>query len=834
MISLVQGTLPADRLQLILWVWCAIISVSFTAHSKANDTLPTEWTFVQQQIDQSEDNIRYVISGFVVDTESAEILIGATVYAPQIQTGTTTNRYGFFSITVPSDSIRLIISHVGYFPHVLDEALTQDLQLNIELSPELTELDELEVTTVGETSVESIQMSQIKLPVETIRALPVLAGETDIFKTLQLLPGVQSGREGTSGMYIRGGGVDQNLVLLDGVPIYNPNHLYGFLSIFNSDAIKDVTLITGGIPARYGGRLSSVIDLTMEEGNMKKFEGTASVGIIGSSFTIQGPIQKDRASFIVAARRTYLDLLVYPFLDETEKAGYYFYDASAKVNLIISNKDRVFLSFYAGRDRAYGLERRNIELSNIQYENRGNFGWRNLTTTMRWNRVWRSNIFSNTLLGLTRYRVGTGDQEETKQLDHLSNVETFYQSKFLSGITDIIGRADFDFVPNPSHDVRFGVGGTIYSYNTGTFSERQYGVSIAPVDTVYYPDYRIGAVEVHAYIEDEVRVHSNLSFNAGVRASSFLVRNQRYTSIEPRFNARWKFSEKIAFKTSFSILRQNSHLLPVANGLSLPLDLWVPATDQVRPQKATQVASGFAWNSRQRNYEVTAEGFYKWMDSLIEYSEGAVKTNISGDFWERQVETGRGWSYGGELLIRKNTGLISGWIGYSLTKSRRNFPSLNRGRTFPYWFDRLHDLSATAIWKLSSSVNLSAVWVYGTGQPVWLPVGQFYGYRHDPGGAKDFPGQNNSRLLTVYGDRNSVRMSDYHRLDLSVQMKRRLPWADRTLSFGTYNTYSRRNPFLLQTEKVNQNKNNRQESYLVFEEVSAFPIIPFVNYRLEF
>jgi len=785
---------------------------------------------VNQQQDKNDDQVRFVVSGFVVDAESAESLIGATVYAPEMRIGTTTNRYGFFSITVPTDSIRLIVSHVGYLPRAIDRILTEDVQLNIELNSKLTTLEELEVTAVGESVVEAVQMSQIKLPVETIRALPVLAGETDIFKTLQLLPGVQSGREGSAGLYIRGGSPDQNLVLLDGVTLYNPSHLYGFLSVFNSDAIKDVTLIKGGIPARYGGRLSSVIDLIMEEGNMKDFEGTASVGIIGSSFTLQGPIKRNRASFIVSARRTYIDLLIYPFLSKDAKAGYFFYDVSAKINYLISNQDRVYLSFYASRDYAYNRERLYQSFDSLRTENRGNLGWRNLTTTARWNRVWGAKFFSNALFGFTRYRIGTRDQEEIKKLNNLTATESFYGTEFSSGITDVTAKIDFDFVPNPVHYIRFGAGGTIHSYNTGIFSEREFGIDIAPIDTLYQPDYRTRATDLYAYVEDEVRVFSNLSLNVGVRASSFFVRGRRHDSLEPRFSIRWKFSESMALKNSFSALRQNSHLLPYVNGLSLPLDLWVPATEQVRPQSATQVASGFAWNSRQRTYEVTVEGFYKWMNSLIEYSEGARTSNVSGDFWESQIETGKGWSYGAELFIRKNTGMITGWIGYSLTKTGRNFPMLNQGRTFPSRFDRLHDVSATMIWRLSSRIDLSAVWVYGTGQAVWLPLGQFHGFRHDPGGTREFFGDNSMRLLPVYGDRNSIRMSAYHRLDLSIQLKRNMSWAQRILSFGAYNAYSRRNPFLLQTDEVNEKDLN----YLVFEEVNAFPVIPFVNYRLEF
>ncbi|MCY4159018.1 MAG: TonB-dependent receptor [Bacteroidetes bacterium] len=622
--------------------------------------LLTNGTFTSQQLEQSNKQNRSVISGFVVDAESYESLVGATVYVPEMGVGTTTNRYGFFSLSVAADSVRLIISHIGYLPRTLKQESTEDLQLNIELRPETTRLGEMEVVAVGESSVEAIQMSQIKLPVATIRALPVLAGETDVFKMLQLLPGVQSGREGTTGLYVRGGSSDQNLILLDGVTVYNPSHLYGFLSVFNSDAIKDVTLIKGGIPARYGGRLSSVIDLAMEEGNLKEFEGTASIGIIGSSFTFQGPVVKNRASFIVAARRTYLDLLVYPFLDEDEKAGYYFYDASAKINYITSRKDRVYLSFYTGRDRAYARERSN--LAPLWTQDRSEFGWRNLTVTARWNRVWGSKFFSNTLLGYTRYRAGTRSQQESGPFDDRSDVQFFYRNSYISGITDIIGRMEFDWALNSNHHIRFGLGGTTHAYNTGTLSEREFGIDIAPIDTVYHPDHQIRVLEVHAYIEDEVQLSPDLSINAGIRASSFFVRGQTYHSLQPRFNVRWKLATSLAFKTSYTLLKQNSHLLPVANGLSLPLDLWVPATDQAQPQSATQVAFGFAWNSPKRTYDVTVEGFYKWMDSQVEYTEGAQINNLTGDSWQDQIERGKGWSYGGELFVRKSIGRITGWI----------------------------------------------------------------------------------------------------------------------------------------------------------------------------
>ena len=779
----------------------------------------------------SRQSRTHTISGFVLDVQSGESLIDANVYAPEFRIGTTTNQYGFFSLSVDADSVNLVVSHIGYTPVTFVQLLTEDLQLNIELEPTATELDEIEVVATGESVVEAVQISQIRLPIETIRALPVLAGELDIFKTLQLLPGVQSGREGASGLYVRGGGPDQNLVLLDGATVYNANHLFGFLSVFNGDAIKDVNLIKGGFPARYGGRLSSVIDLSMKEGNLKEFEGTASVGIVSSSFTVQGPIRKNKSSFIVAARRTYLDLLAYPFLNDKYRTGYYFYDTSAKVNFILSRKDRIYFSFYGGHDRLYSSERYRKRDINQDQRNKGNLSWRNMTATARWNRIYGPRLFSNMLVGFTRYRLGTNSEDEIRPLNNRSNIIYFRQEKFLSGITDGMGRLDFEFIPNPIHHVRFGFGGIVHAYHTGTFSERQYGGDIAPIDTIYDPDYLTRSVEVHAYLEDDFQVTNNLKMNLGLRSENFFVNRRTYTSIQPRLSIRWKLSNSTALKISLASMRQYIHLLSATSGLSLPIDLWVPPTDQVKPQRANQVAAGLAWSSLDNMYEATLEGYYKTMNSLIEYKEGVVTYGISGEQWKEKIETGRGWSYGGELLVRKKIGRITGWVGYSLTKTLRRFSELNNGKIFPFRYDRLHDISATIRWHWKKSVEISAIWVYGTGQAVWIPVGQFYGLNHQPLEARRFPVSEAipSRTLRVYGERNSFRLRPYHRLDLAMHLKKSIRWGERTLSFGTYNTYSRQNPFILETVQPDPSEN-----YLAFKQISVFPIIPFVTYRIEF
>ncbi len=788
--------------------------------------LPFFYQAPGQEVEQESNT--HTISGFVVDAESSENLIGAAVYAPEFSIGTTTNRYGFFSLTVNADSVSLLVSHIGYAPVTVNQKLTEDVQLTIELLSVTTRLDDVEVVAVGESIVESVQMGEVNLPVATIRALPVLAGEVDVLKTLQLLPGVQSGREGTSGLYVRGGAPDQNLILLDGVTVYNASHLFGFMSVFNGDAIKDVTLIKGGFPARYGGRLSSVVDLSMQEGNLQEFEGTAAVGVVASSFTVQGPIRKDKASFIVAARRTYLDLLVYPFLDEDARGGYYFYDVSAKINYIASGKDRLYLSFYTGRDRGYTQDRFDLNDSKDEYSE-GDLGWRNMTATARWNRVYGSRFFSNTLLGLTRYRLGTDREVIQQPVNDRSTTLFFKESNFTSGITDVIGRIDFDFIPNPQHYIRFGLGGIMHAYHTGTFEERQSGENIMPVDTVYAPDYLTRSVEAHAYVEDELRLSSVLTMNVGLRASTFLVEDRAYSSLQPRFSARWIMAANLAMKVSYASMQQYTHLLSAASGLSLPLDLWVPATDQVRPQSAHQVATGFAWNTEKRQYEVSLEGYYKRMNSLIEYKEGVSRYGISGDSWEERITTGKGWSYGGEVFVRRHFGRITGWVGYSLTKSERKFSELNGGETFPYRFDRLHDVSIVASYHWTDAIEISAVWVYGTGQSTWLPVGRFYGVVHDAGGGQGLFSRNRAEVPSVYGERNSYRVRAHHRIDLSMHLKRNIRWGYRTLSFGGYNAYNRKNPFLLEVRKNWQN-----DELLEFRQISAFPVIPFVTYRIEF
>lgn len=759
----------------------------------------------------------YTVSGTVADAQDGESLVGATIFVPALGVGSTTNQYGFFSLSLPADSVTLVFGHLGYEPVTLTRMLNADLRLDVTLEPSTLFLDEVSVVAAaGESSVQETQMSQVKLPISQIEALPALLGEVDILKVVQLLPGVQSGVEGTTGIYVRGGGPDQNLFLLDGTQIYNPSHIFGFLSTFNGDAIKDVSLLKGGFPARYGGRLSSVVDLTMKEGNLKHFEGTAAIGLLSSRFTLEGPIKRDKASFLIAARRSYADLLARPIMAAASDNvfGYYFYDFNAKGNIILSGRDRIYISSYAGHDRAY-----------FKYQSQGEpsyddaLGWRNWVTTLRWNRLVGPRLFANTIIGYTRYRLQSKSEEVFGR--------EYYETAYISGIQDIHARIDLEYTTGTRHYMRFGVGGILHDFLTGALTERYDFGTEPPVDTTYTPNSITKATEFQAYFEDEVRLSQRVKVNAGVHASGFLVEGEQYMSVQPRLSLWFGLDDRSSLKASLATMQQYIHLLATTRGLSLPTDLWVPATNRVAPQRAFQVAVGYARTLWQDRFDLTLEGFYKRMNDLIEYTEGASYLNAAFGNWEDKVTSGKGVSYGGEVLIQKKSGRTTGWIGYTLSRSDREFESLNQGRVFPYRYDRRHDVSVVVSHRLRPTLDLSATWVYGTGQAITLPVGQLV-IANDEFADDFWNPRDQWRYRDVLSDRNAVRMPAYHRLDLSVRWHKQRGWADRTLSLGVYNAYSRRNAFSVYADT------NSRTGEMQFKKISVLPVVPSIVYQLKF
>ncbi|MEM8966385.1 MAG: carboxypeptidase-like regulatory domain-containing protein [Bacteroidota bacterium] len=767
---------------------------------------------------------KYTVSGYIKDTTNGEVLIGANVFDLKSSSGTSSNTYGFYSLTLPKDSVNLVYSYVGYQPQTARLLLTQDTVISIELS-ESALLDEIVISASEADKIQEVtQMSSISVPVEQIKSLPAFLGEVDVLKTLQLLPGVQSGNEGTSGLYVRGGGPDQNLILLDGVPVYNASHLFGFFSVFNADAINNVQLIKGGFPARYGGRLSSVIDISMKEGNMKEFHGEGSLGIIAGKLTLEGPIVKDKTSFIISGRRTWIDVLARPLIrsqtDGEETVGYYFYDLNAKVNHKFSDRDRLYLSAYLGDDRFYARYQYEDINNGVELEDEDEAGlqWGNITSALRWNHMFTPKLFSNTTLTYSRYRFDINNEYRYEYLDDSGNGVLVDQglARYLSGIEDFAAKIDFDFIPSPQHYVRFGVSAIRHTFRPGALNVRYNDeVSEETIDTTLGSQ-ETDAVEFAAYVEDDLELGRRLKFNIGLHFSGFRVNDEFYTSIQPRIAGRYLLNEQLSLKVSYVQMAQFIHLL-TNSGIGLPTDLWVPATDQVRPQTAQQWALGGAYNWTS-GYEISLEGYYKDMRNLIEYREGANFIDVNED-WQNKVAVGDGRSYGAELLIQKKQGRTTGWLGYTLSWTDRQFEELNFGERFPYKYDRRHDLGVAVVHQWRERIDLSATWVFGSGNAITLPTAIY-------------SGRGNSFLggsIYDYGERNSYRMRAFHRLDASITFHKKTRWGKRAWVLGVYNAYSRRNPFYLYLDESSDPSRESQ-----FRQVSLFPIIPSISYRFNF
>lgn len=770
---------------------------------------------------------KHTISGYVQDATSGEGLVGVNVIWKEKMQGTTTNTYGFYSITVPEGAVDLVFSYIGYEKQQRTVSLQQDKQLNIELGVSSAELSE--VTVVGEeTVVDRTQSSVVDVSVKQIKSIPALFGEVDVLKAIQLLPGVQSGGEGSSGFYVRGGGPDQNLILLDGVPVYNASHLFGFFSVFNADAIKNVRLTKGGFPARFGGRLSSVLEIDMKEGNMKKIEGEGSVGIVASKLTLQGPIVKDKTSFIVSGRRTYIDLLAQPLIkslsDGNSSGGYYFYDFNAKLNHKFSDKDRLYLSAYTGKDRFYIWEK--YDGDGYTDEMDMGLNWGNLTSSLRWNHLFSNKLFSNTTLTYSKYQFNTGMENSTQFTDGSSEMRFAY----FSGIEDYGGKIDFDYLPNPNHYIRFGANYTYHTFSPGSMELFEQENTVTFIDTSFNFSEILYANDGFLYVEDDIKVNDRLKMNLGLHAGGFYVKEKWYPSLQPRFSARYLVNKDWSVKTSYASMQQNIHLLSNTSS-GMPTDIWVPSTDSVPSQHSQQVAASVNHTLGGGAFEVSLEGYYKTMDNLITLSEGAQI--IGFEDWQDKVETaGEGRSYGMEFFLQKKRGKTTGWIGYTLAWSWRRFDDVNQGEWYPYKYDRRHDLSIVLSHKFSDRIDAGLTWVYGTGSNITMMDAR-YPEIGMSGNMDLFSGRENE--IQYYSSRNNYRMAPYHRLDVGVNFHKKKKWGERTWSIGAYNAYNRSNPYYIYfaTEYTQQSDGSYLEES-VAKQASLFPVIPSVSYHFKF
>ncbi|MFZ6009196.1 MAG: TonB-dependent receptor [Bacteroidota bacterium] len=761
---------------------------------------------------------KFTISGTIRDKASGESLIGASIYNPLSLQGTTTNAYGFYSLTLPKDSVHLRISYVGYRTLTLKFKLERDTVMDLHLNGEAV-LQEVVVTATTEDQIqESSRMGTIDVPVEFIKSVPALLGETDVLKVLQLLPGVQAGTEGSSGLYVRGGGPDQNLILLDGVPVYNASHLFGFISVFNADAINHVEMIKGGFPARYGGRLSSVIDISMKEGNNKEFKAEGSIGLVASRLTVEGPIIKNKTSFIISGRRTYIDLLTRPIIkastDGDETAGYYFYDLNTKINHQLNARNRIYLSAYLGDDKAYSRYKEAYEEAGtlIIIKDEAGLRWGNVTTALRWNSILSNKFFSNVTATYSRYRFDIFAEYNDMEKKPDTTIVYGGSDEYISGIRDYALKWDIDVIPNPSHFIKFGIQGINHLFTPGVYRYRA-----TDEEQVTLGGKKIYAQEYFAYIEDDFLMSPALKINIGLHGSAFNVERKFYTSLQPRVSGRYLLNSSIALKSSYASMTQYIHLLTNA-GLGLPTDLWVPTTPSVRPERSYIAAVGAAYNINNQ-YELSLEGYYKKMKGLIEYKEGARYLEIEKD-WQSKIDQGNGESYGAELFLQKKAGRFNGWMGYTLSWTNRTFPNINEGKTFPFKYDRRHDLEIALTYQWKENKDIALTWVYGTGNAVSLPKSTY---------SSSFPDDPyDAGSIDYYEGRNSYRMRAYHRLDLSYTSSKKTRWGERSWSIAIYNVYSRKNPFYIELQNYYLNEKKK------FVQYSLFPIIPSIAYRFKF
>ncbi|MEZ4927456.1 MAG: carboxypeptidase-like regulatory domain-containing protein [Saprospiraceae bacterium] len=742
------------------------------------------------------------LSGYVRDEGSGEVLIGTTIAAPELKTGTTTNTYGYFSLSLAGaeDSVTLVFSYIGYQTLAIRLPATKMQEpLKINLSPDDNQLKEVVIKAQEDNdNVQRTAMSVISLPVSQIKAIPVIAGERDVLKAVQFLPGVSAGSEGTTGFYVRGGNIDQNLVLLDEAVVYNPNHLFGLVSTFNVNALNAVNLIKGGFPAQYGGRLSSVLDVTMREGNKKKFRGEGGIGIISSNLTLEGPIQKGKSSFIISGRRSYLDLFLIPFNKGSNKTDYKLYDLNIKVNYELGKNDHLFASVFKGNDRA--------QYTGANALNYG-IGFGNSTGTLRWNHLLGDKIFVNTSLIYNQYHLG------------LNTTQGKYYALLYSEIRDYTAKTQLEWYPNSHHSVKVGAQYSQHALAPASVSaqipKKGARLQIKP-DSIA----RSYSNESAFFFNDEIHLGSRFGVNAGFRIPLFNAQNTSYLSVEPRLTLKYSVNASTSIKAAYTEMNQFLHLVPSSTA-SLPTDIWIQSSSIVKPQTSRQVALGLFRNFADNQYEASIEGYYKDMKNQVLFKEG-TQIVLESDL-ETQLTFGSGNSYGVELFVRKNTGRLTGWIAYTWSKTTQTFPDLNFGQPFPFTYDRRHNLSIVGIYELNKKWSFSADFVFNTGSAYTLPTGRV-------------PVFNDGTLYDgIYYDftsRNNYRLGNYHRLDVNATYHKTKNWWHHKVEtewvFGAYNLYSRLNPYFVY---LTTDPATRQP---LAKQVSLLPIIPSVSWNFKF
>ena len=761
--------------------------------------------------DPLDKPIRHSISGKITDKHSGEALVGATVFVRELKTGAVSDFYGNYSITLNTGNYSLLYSYVGYKTVEKSIELNADIKINIELEPLLHDLKEVEITSEkNDKNVVKTEMSTFRMDIKTIQRIPALFGEVDVIKAIQMLPGVQSVGEGSSGFSVRGGAPDQNLILLDEATVYNASHLMGFFSVFNNDAIKDVKLYKGDIPANYGGRLASVLDIRMNEGNSKKFEVNGGIGLIASRLTVEGPILKDRCSFVVSGRRTYADIFL-PL--SSNKALHnnklYFYDLNAKINYKINDNNQIFLSGYFGRD--------------VFKNGFAAMKWGNETATVRWNHLFTKQLFSNFSFIYSNYLYNLGTPA--------GNNNSF---DWTSNLRDLGIKGDFSYYLNTKNTIRFGASVIYHMFNPGNAK----GIGDQTVVTNVKVPNNYG-FETGVYGSNEQKFGDHFTVKYGLRLSMFQntgpgtvfhydsaynaidssvykagVLYNTYAGLEPRLGLLYDFNSKHSIKASYARTYQYLQLAQNST-VGTPLDIWFPASPNIKPQIADQVAVGYFRNFRRNTIETSVETYYKWMQHVVDFKDFADL--LLNNKLEGEIRTGKAWSYGVEFLVRLNEAKVNGWVSYTYSRTFRQINEINGGSPYPAPYDKPNNISVVLNYVISKRFTVSANWVYATGAPVTFPTG-----RAEIGG----------KIVPIYSDRNQYRYQDYHRLDVSLSFYskekpgRKFNW---DLNFSVYNAYNRHN-----TWSINFTQDNINPDVTYAEKVYLFGIIPSVTFNFHF
>ncbi|MBQ6198027.1 MAG: TonB-dependent receptor [Bacteroidales bacterium] len=786
------------------------------------------------------------ISGYITDESTGETLIGAGAMVESGQakgTGAVTNVYGYYTLTVPKGQATFLFSYLGYEQQTREFNLQRDTTINIILRPSAT-LEAATVVSQKDAGIQSTYLGAIDIPLVHIQATPVLFGEADVLKAIQMLPGVQGGNEGFTGLYVRGGGPDENLVLLDGIPIYNVDHMLGILSVFQTEAVKKVTLYKGSFPARYSGRVSSIVDIRTNDGNMKKTSGSVGIGVLTDKLHVEGPIIQDKLSYSISARglhsmmydpliRLYGKYGINSFVDEdgdySAYGNYFFYDLNGKLCWRLSDNDRFFLAAYSGKDRLGADFSEEWEQGANLTRTDMSIGWGNNVASLRWNHIFSQKLFANTTVAFNRYNMSMGMGAKVREYDPTNPYILNFDFKYNSGIQDWSGKLDFDYVPSPRHLIKFGSEYTYHSFfprtSTGIIEETAEGESRSEEinlgkDRNYYGH------ELTFYAEDDMSITDRLTFNPGLNASFFYTDGRPYLELQPRLSAKYSFDKGITLKTGYARMAQYVHLLS-STQISLPMDLWVPITAHIKPVTSDQVSAGIYYDGY-KGWEFSVEGYYKYMQNILEYKDGA-SVIVSDTSWEDKVEMGIGRAYGLEIFIQKTAGDITGWVSYTLAKSERRFPggTISLGQWYPYKYDRRHNFNINLNYKINDHLDANAAWVFASGPTTTIP------YRTTGTMGPDDNWVMNTSFVT---QRNNFRLPPSHHLNVGLTHHKKKKHGERELTLSVYNVYNRMNPNLVFVNYVNR-YDEKTKSYVdkvQLQKVTILPLLPSLNWSYKF